>query len=170
VHVVKPVFGGELGQDRVLQQSLRHVRVVDAADRAAHVQLEQPETALVDVQVRPGERGGLGITAAQDGRYLDVGHPGGAGERGQVAPVEPGGQADQRGAQVRQVGLELIALFGAEEERPGEVPALVQRPEELRFQLFAPDQLAGGNAASLDLVKVRSAEARSVHGIASFRR
>jgi hypothetical protein len=150
----------EVRQDRVLQQAADQVGIVDAAERAAHIVFQQPETGVVDVHVRPGQGRRGGRPAAHDGGHLNLGHPDRARERGQVPAVELARQAQQRGAQVRQVRLELLALVLAEEQRPGQVAAAVKGVKQHRW---GADQLAGREAAPLELVEIQRGQTRSVH-------
>jgi hypothetical protein len=138
----------------MVQQFGAHIGVVEAAERAAHVELQQLEAGVVDVHVGPGLPRHLTAPAAQDGRDLDVVHPDRPGEGGEVTAEQPVREIDQRAAHRLHVGVQLLLLLVPEEQRPGEIAALVVRVQPV-VPRQSPDQFRGRDAAALQLVQVQ---------------
>ena len=164
VDVAKLVGPCEVGEHRMLEQRPAHVGALHAADRAAKVELEQAEAGLIGVQVGAGKPADRSAPAAQGGRDLVVTRTHGSREGLEIAAEQPVWQAHHRRVDHRKVRVELLALRLADEQRPGQIPPVVDGVQQLRSRQRA-EQIAGLGAPSPYLVQIQRGESGAVqHG------
>jgi hypothetical protein len=169
VDEAQPVLAGEVAEHRVADHGLAELAVLDAVHRAAHVQLKQAQAGRVWVHVGPGQLGDVRCPGAQRRLDLIIGQACGPGERGEVAAVQPVGQADHRGPQVLEIGVQQAALGVADEQRAGEVPLPRDRPQHAGGG-DDRTQVAGRGSVPRHCVKVASGQRGPVrHRPASYR-
>ncbi len=102
--------------------------------------------------------------AAQGGRDLVVTRTHGSREGLEIAAEQPVWQAHHRRVDHRKVRVELLALRLADEQRPGQIPPVVDGVQQLRSRQRA-EQIAGLGAPSPYLVQIQRGESGAVqHG------